>query len=188
MTCGIPRLKCCHATPEMAVRMAVDLDIPSVLPQAFYLLAFEHAVGSEVGDGTGHGSLSHLTAAELRTLVHGGRALRRLLANHFPPCAHDAGYSDLDASCRRSSKTCLDRNLAHLIEYLSDRVRNGQEDPRTVLVDPQLYVDSPVCSFCRDNLELYVRDICRGEIWPHLREMFSLVRRVFSALRDESLI
>lgn len=157
--------------------MAVDHEVPEVLPHVFYELAEHFGIGTMVeGREICCGDLSALNANELRTLLLGSAALRTHIYAAFPLDVADLNELnfELDASCS-AKPSCRDADLKAFWRDLSEHMRDG-DSPWTVLEENGMFDDYTLCTHCRDAVETRLREY-RENLWPRLPELFKLVSR-----------
>ncbi|KAI0055887.1 hypothetical protein BV25DRAFT_1842665 [Artomyces pyxidatus] len=171
-----------YPDPARTIRLAVDHDIPEVLPVAFYDLArlFEHY------DSTGtarSADLGLLTADDLRRLARGRGALRRefasMIENPFrcsvpPNCAREVEVADLEED--PWAWACKAGLLRWWKSAFVDRFFDASADPvawlaQAIKDSDMLFVE--VCPECG----VYMKDlICRRreQLWLDLPTFFDV--------------
>lgn len=162
--------------------MAIDYQIPQVLPHLFYLLAHSLGVGpwptvdEEGQERMCHLDLSPLHADELRTLLLGSYTLRTQTHTAFPSDISDLGETDENFDLCSAEPDCCepDGNLDAFWRRLSEYLHNGWS-PWTVL-ECAKFNACELCRPCRDAVHIRVRTF-REDMWSRLPELLKLVSK-----------
>ncbi|KZV76846.1 hypothetical protein PENSPDRAFT_747402 [Peniophora sp. CONT] len=159
-----------------AIRMAVDLNFPDILPTAFYMLMRHNDLIVEPGgehnaDPYCYGDLEVLTQNELRTFIVGSAAVRNWLEEHW---ITEIDKSSTNFINKSEDHKCAERFCAAWNSMCTrTRSASAQADPLYFLSRQDIVAKSDLCNQCRYTAQERVQTA--GErLWAALPKLFHL--------------
>ncbi|KZV76845.1 hypothetical protein PENSPDRAFT_730873 [Peniophora sp. CONT] len=174
--------------PAYAIRIAVDLSLPDVLPTAFYVLMkayqdmYTDPDGNQDFDTVSHikcyGDLNALTKDDLKVLLVGSAAVRNWLSNHwiFPMDATSGKLEHCDPPSARHR--CYERFCPLWDDMvIRTRSREAQVDPLRFLSKEhdEILSKAKLCENCRGQASKLF-DPLRERLWKRLPTLFNLTK------------